>query len=123
MMNTLPRSQIGFMPRFFAIVFIGLLFVSACSSTSQTGPVYEGDYRDRSQSQQENAIREESKEIFGAPLYRRGVQPVWLKIENNRDEIVSFLPVGLDPAYFTPIDTAQSIINVKQFCSFNGRTF
>ena len=114
-MNTLPHSRIDFMPRFFAIVFINLLFVSACSSTSQTEQVFEGDYRDRAQSQQENDIRvtaavpsaEESKEIFGAPLYRRGVQPVWLKIENNRDEIVKFLPVGLDPAYFTPIEAAN----------------
>ncbi len=114
-MNTLPYSRIDFMPRFFAIVFINLLFVSACSSTSQTEQVFEGDYRDRAQSQEENGIRvsagvpsaDESKEIFGVPLYRRGVQPVWLEIENNRDEIVQFLPVGLDPAYFTPIEAAN----------------
>jgi len=114
-MNTLPHSRIDFMPRFFAIVFINLLFVSACSSTSQTEQVFEGDYRDRAQSQEENGIRvttgvpsaDESKAIFGSSLYRRGVQPVWLKIENNRDEIVKFLPVGLDPAYFTPIEAAN----------------
>ncbi len=114
-MNTLPYSRIDFMQRFFAIVFINLLFVSACSSTSQTEQVFEGDYRDRAQSQEENRIRvtagvpsaDESKAIFGSSLYRRGVQPVWLKIENNRDEIVSFLPVGLDPAYFTPIEAAN----------------
>lgn len=114
-MDALPRSQIDFIPRFFAILFIGLLFVSACSSTSQTAPVYEGDYRDRAQSQEENGIRvttavpsaDESMAIFGSPLYRQGVQPVWLKIENNRNELVLFLPVGLDPGYFTPIEAAN----------------
>jgi len=141
-MNTLPRSRIDFMPRFFAIVFISLLFVSACSSTPQTGHIFEGDYRDRAQSQEENGIRvtagvpsaDESKAIFGAPLYRRGVQPVWLKIENNRDEIVSFLPVGLDPAYFTPIEAAnldlkdqkvsdkRSLINQQFFKAGMGST-
>jgi len=141
-MNTLPRSRIDCMPRFFAIAFVSLLVVSACSSTPETEAVYEGDYRDRAQSQEENGIRvtagvpsaDESKKIFGAPLYRRGVQPVWLEIENNRDEIVSFLPVGLDPAYFTPIEAAnldlkdqkisdkRSLINQQFFKAGMGST-
>ena len=141
-MNTLPHSRIDCMPRFIAIVFINLLFVSACSSTSQTEQIFEGDYRDRAQSQEENGIRvtsgvpsaDESKAIFGSSLYRRGVQPVWLKIENNRDEIVRFLPVGLDPAYFTPIEAAnldlkdqkisdnRSLINQQFFKAGMGST-
>ena len=141
-MNTLPRSRIDCMPRFFTIVFVSLLVVSACSSTPQTEVVFEGDYRDRAHSQEENGIRvtagvpsaDESKEIFGAPLYRRGVQPVWLEIENNRNEIVQFLPVGLDPAYFTPIEAAnldlkdqkisdkRSLINQQFFKAGMGST-
>ena len=70
---------------------------------------------DRAQTQEKNGIRvtaavpsaSESKELFGTPLYPRGVQPVWLKIENTRDEFVTFLPVGLDPAYFSPIEAAN----------------
>jgi hypothetical protein len=99
-----------------------LLLVSACSSTPQTAPEYEGDYRDRAQIQEKEGIRvtaavpsaEESKAIFGKPLYKRGVQPVWLKIENNRDETVSFLSVGLDPAYFTPIEAANMDLKEKK---------
>jgi len=141
-MSALPRSRIDFMPRISAIVFIGLLFVSACSSTSQIEPVFEGNYKDRAQSQEENGIRvtaavpsaKESKSIFGSPLYRQGVQPVWLKIENNRNEFVSFLQVGLDPAYFTPIEAAnqdlkdqkisekRSLINQKFFKAGLGNT-
>jgi len=141
-MNTLPRSHIGFTYRFCAILYISLLLVSACSSTSKPVPAFEGDYRERAQSQEENGIRvtagvpsaDESKEIFGVPLYRRGVQPVWLKIENNRDEFVSFMPVGLDPAYFTPIEAAnmdlkdqkvsdkRSLINQQFFKAGMGST-
>jgi len=141
-MNTLPRFRSDSVQRFFAAVIISLLLVSACSSSPQTETVFEGDYLDRTQHQEENGIRvsaavpsaDESRKIFGSPLYRQGVQPVWLEIQNNRDEVVSFLPVGLDPAYFTPIEAAnmdlkdekvsdkRSLINQQFFKAGMGST-
>lgn len=113
-MNTLQISRLG-RTIWTAGIVCALALITACSSTQQTSPVYEGTYLDRAQTQEKNGIRvtagvpsaKESKDIFGKPLYRRGVQPVWLKIENNRDEYVSFLPVGLDPTYYTPIEAAN----------------
>jgi hypothetical protein len=124
-MNSLPCSSnntmLRFLPRLTAVLCF-LVLVSACSSAPPTAPEYQGDYLDRAQSQEKDGIRvtagvpsaDESKAIFGAPLYKRGVQPVWLKIENNRDETVSFLSVGLDPAYFTPIEAANMDLNEKK---------
>ncbi len=124
-MNPLPCSNnktlLGFVPRLTAVLCF-LVLVAACSSTPQTAPEYEGSYLDRAQSQERDGIRvtaavpsaAESKDIFGRPLYKRGVQPVWLKIENNRDEMVSFLPVGLDPVYFTPIEAANMDLKDKK---------
>jgi hypothetical protein len=90
-------------------------FLIGCAGPSSSTPQLEGSYLDRAQTQEKAGIRvtaavpsaSESKSLFGLPLYKRGVQPVWLKIENNRDEFVTFLPVGLDPAYFTPIEAAN----------------
>jgi hypothetical protein len=48
----------------------------------------------------------ETKEIFGVKLYRRNVQPVWVKIENLGQERLFFLPFGLDPDYYTPFVVA-----------------
>jgi len=104
------------------VVVCSLALIVACSATPQPTPGMEGDYLDRAQTQEKNGIRvtagvpsaEESKNLFGAPLYRRGVQPVWLSIENSRDEHISFLPVGLDPTYFTPIEAANLDVNDKQ---------
>jgi hypothetical protein len=48
----------------------------------------------------------ETRAIFGKPLYKNNVQPVWLKVENLGKERIWFLPVGLDPAYFTPLEAA-----------------
>ncbi len=94
-----------------------LLFLVACAS-SQTAqsPIPEGDWQARIQSQENAGIKvsaavpsaKESKELFGKPLYKQGIQPVWLEITNNRKAYVSFLPVGLDPQYFTPLEVAHT---------------
>ena len=107
--------------RLSAMVIL-LALLTACASSPQAVPEFEGTYLDRAQTQEKKGIRvtaavpsaAESKELFGTSLYRRGVQPVWLKIENSRDEFVSFLPVGLDPAYFTPIEAANLNLSQKQ---------
>jgi len=49
---------------------------------------------------------EETDDIFGFRLYRRNVQPVWLRIENLSDERLLLMPSGIDQAYFTPLETA-----------------
>ena len=49
----------------------------------------------------------ESEELFSKPLYEWGIQPVWLEIENLSQEQIKFLPVGLDPQYFPPLEVAN----------------
>ncbi len=96
------------------------LFVLICCSCVSNPPAQtqlpEGDFKQRLQSQVQAGVTvrtgvpsaSESKALFGAPLYKNGVQPVWLEITNDTDTTLSFLPVGLDPSYFTPIE-ARSI--------------
>ena len=50
---------------------------------------------------------EETRKIFDRPLYKRRIQPVWLKIENLRQTPITFLPVALDPDYYTPLEVAN----------------
>ena len=100
-----------------------LLFLTACSSapTSQIYSVPEGDWKARITSQEKDGIKvsaavpsaKESQEIFGTPLYKKGIQPVWLEISNSRERRVSFLPVGLDPQYFTPLEVANTDLKDK----------
>jgi hypothetical protein len=112
-MNSLLVIQMKRRPH-LAILVCVISLLAACASAPQTAEM-KGTYLDRAQTQEKDGLRitaavpsaAESKELFGKPLYRRGVQPVWLKIENTLDEYVSFLPVGLDPAYFTPIEAAN----------------
>jgi len=96
------------------------LFVLICCSCASKPPdqtqLPEGDFKQRLQSQTQAGVTvrtgvpsaSESKALFGVPMYRNGVQPVWLEITNDLDATLSFLPVGLDPSYFTPTE-ARSI--------------
>jgi hypothetical protein len=105
-----------------AVVLCSLTLLAPCAFAAEPGTQYEGNYLDRAQTQEKDGIRvtaavpsaEESKELFGVPLYRRGVQPVWLEIENSRGEAVTFLPVGLDPTYFSPLEAANIDLKDKQ---------
>lgn len=49
----------------------------------------------------------ETKSIFGADLYRRNVQPVWVQVENRGDRTLFLTPMGMDRRYYTPRETAQ----------------
>ncbi len=100
-----------------------LLFQTSWASeptTQYSAP--EGDWKARITSQEKSGIKvsaavpsaKETKELFGKPLYKQGIQPVWLEITNGRDVFVSFLPVGLDPQYFTPLEVANTDLKDKQ---------
>lgn len=94
----------------FAIVIL----VGGCATTFETVPIEQVPFVERTQRQSEENIRvtagvlsaEESELIFGVDLYARGVQPVWLEIQNNDRSSMRFLPVGLDPDYFTPLEVS-----------------
>jgi hypothetical protein len=49
---------------------------------------------------------DESLAVFGLPLADRGVQPVWLKIENRSANGFRFMPVFLDHDYFSSREVA-----------------
>ena len=50
--------------------------------------------------------REETEAWFGLDLYARGVQPVWLEIENQSEHRFRFAPTGVDRDYFSPLEVA-----------------
>jgi hypothetical protein len=50
---------------------------------------------------------QETREIFQLDLYRRNVQPVWVQVENRGESTMFLTPMGIDPGYFTPRETAN----------------
>jgi hypothetical protein len=90
-----------------------LVNAGGCAST-ETAPETAASFMERKQTQVIGEIRvsaavpsaRETREVLSASLYGRGVQPVWLEIENGSDVGVYFLPVGTDPLYLTPTQSA-----------------
>jgi hypothetical protein len=84
----------------------------ACSAVAQVPD--QPAFLERAQTQQEAGVTisvavpsaDETRQFFGVPLYRRKIQPVWIEITNDRESPVMFLPVGMDPRYFTSIESA-----------------
>lgn len=89
--------------------------VPGCAGSFDPKPVEQVAFLQRQQSQERDGIRvsvavpsaDETRELFDENLYGRKVQPVWIEIENTRDEGAMFLPVGLDPAYYSPVEAAN----------------
>jgi hypothetical protein len=99
---------------FLLLALLTLLCACSATPTSDAGRS-SNDFRDRVQVQSASDVRvsagvpsaEETRALFGKPLYKKGIQPVWIEIENQRDDTVTFLPVGLDPHYYTPLEVAN----------------
>ncbi len=91
-------------------VLVVVLALGGCASTD-TAPETSTPFLERKQTQVQGEVRvsaavpsaSETRQALNRPLYQRGVQPVWLEIENNSEAGMSFLPMGTDPFYFTPI--------------------
>jgi len=103
--------------RFSSILLAMVVFLilfAGCAASFKPKPPDEVPFIKRAQTKQEGGVRvtaavltaQESIDKFSANLYRRNIQPVWLEIENTNGEPMWFLPMGLDPAYYTPLETA-----------------
>ena len=62
----------------------------------------------------------ESDRLFGVPLARRGIQPVYLRIVNRSSAPLRLHLVSIDPNYYTPLEAAgvNHFSIVKRFSAF-----
>lgn len=49
----------------------------------------------------------ESDRFFGVSLSRRGIQPLWLHIENHSSQLYRLRLASIDPNYYTPLEAAM----------------
>ena len=100
--------------RIFVILLLAA-FLAACSFTPYSHESLDGfEVVQRAETKEQGQIRvrasvpstEEAELIFGVPLYKRGIQPVWLEISNNSPGRARFVLVSVDRAYFSPLEVA-----------------
>jgi len=111
------RSGAGIDDRRFLVVacipVLMLLLATGCASFTPM-PERGAGFMERTQTQGQGEVTvtvavpsaEEAAAIFGIPLERREIQPVWVRVENRDDAEYVFLPADMDPDYFSPQEVA-----------------
>ncbi|MFC1720253.1 LssY C-terminal domain-containing protein [Pseudomonadota bacterium] len=98
-----------------ALVAVLSLALQACSLTPYThGSLDDNPVLRRAVEQQQNDFvvrasvpsENEAKQLFGIPIYQRGIQPVWLEITNNSDSGARLILSSIDQNYFAPLEVA-----------------
>ena len=94
-------------------VCIAITAATGCATFKPT-PIDQIPFKERAQTQERDGIRvtvsvlsrDEARQAFDVKLEKRGIQPVWLKIENNTGKAFWFMMTGLDPNYFSAHEAA-----------------
>jgi hypothetical protein len=102
----------------FAIVIVAFISIKAVyrAITFKPEPFFGVPFRERSLSKFDEDVRvtvavlsaKESRQIFGVNLAGKGIQPVWVRVENHDTTPYWLLSSGLDPGYFSPLETAYA---------------
>ena len=96
----------------FSFAVFGFIGIIGCATSFETRPIEAVNFLERSQTQDDGLFRvtaavlsaQETEEVFGFALYQKGIQPVWLEIENQDENPTWFLPYSVDPDYFPPLE-------------------
>jgi len=94
------------------ILLVGLAAVG-CASYRPT-PLDQIPFRARAETLEDGGLRvtvsvlsrAEAEQAFGVNLQKRGIQPIWLEIENRNEKPFWFMMTGLDPNYFSAHEAA-----------------
>ena len=95
------------------IVGMLLAIISGCA-TFQPVPIDKLSFMERAQTKTQDGVTvnvavlsaDESEQAFGAPLADKGIQPVWLHIENMNDSKYLLLENKIDRNYYSPHEAA-----------------
>lgn len=97
---------------------VGLILLDAAGCSTQPPREYPG-YLERAQSRALDGVRvstaalsaEESTAVYGVQLAHRGIQPVWVEVENSTQSPCWLLFPGIDPNFFPASEAAEAMAN------------
>ncbi|UCE62869.1 MAG: LssY C-terminal domain-containing protein [Nitrospirota bacterium] len=95
------------------LIGLFLLVVTGCASFTPM-PLDQVPFMERAVTQVKGEVRvtaavlseDETEQVFDLDLYNKGIQPIWLEIENKSTQGYWFVRRGVDPDYFAPLEVA-----------------
>lgn len=109
--------RLGLFKAFASSTLVTALLLSACGSNPYQPQIENlASVKVRSERQTIANVRvdvavpspDETKAIFDLPLYDRGIQPVWIEVDNRGETDLRYAPVGTDPDYVPPFEVAYT---------------
>src|SRR4051812_19067670 len=88
-----------------------------CGCTAATLPgADELGYKSRAVTRSEGGLHvaaavlsdEESAAVYGVPLASKGIQPVWIQVQDNDTDSYFLMSPGLDPNFFPASEAAEA---------------
>jgi hypothetical protein len=95
---------------------IAISILGGCTIYQKPRPIHDIPFWERLQSKVDGEVRvsvavlsaDESRRLFGVNLANKGIQPVWVRIQNADTIPYWLLSTGLDPDYFSPLESAYA---------------
>ena len=102
--------------RSLIFLFVANLTLHGCVIYQKPRPIHDIPFMERSLSKIDGDVRvtvavlsaDESRRLFGVDLARKGIQPVWVRVQNADTTPYWLLSTGLDPDYFSPMEAAYA---------------
>jgi len=100
--------------KFWIFLLATLLIVMQACATAKPLPVDPLAYKNRTESSVKEDVTvtvavptiSEAQAIYSVELSSKHIQPVWVEVKNDSADTYWFLPLGLDPEYFSPSEAA-----------------
>ena len=113
----IPRLPCRELPVFTMLV-LSMLYLSLAGCATWQAPTEFNDsvLRARAETQELRGVKlsaavlstDDSQRMFGSNVNKTGVQPVWIEVENNTNQVLWLLRTGTDPDIFSPLEVAWS---------------
>ena len=115
----------GIVNRRLAIVVVALFLSGCATATSTVGGL---SYRGRAVTRTDGGLRVsvavlsavESVAVYGAPLAKKGIQPVWIEISNDGTLSYFLMSPGLDPNFFPASEASEAFTKGESSSGSDG---
>jgi len=105
-----------------AASIITTLALAGCASVGPPSETEKLDYKSRATTRSNGGVlvsasalsADESRDVYGFPLAKKGIQPVWIEVENEDDEAYWLLSPGLDPNFFPASEAAEAFVTTHK---------
>ena len=108
---------------------LSVIAASVSSFTFKPDPSGDASFIARAQRKSASGIKvsisalgaDESRRSFGEDLARQNIQPIWLTIENGTGAPLVFLPIALDPDYYSAYEVSYKFHGALSFAANRAR--